>query len=133
MLFIGFVIPSALIASSPQEFSNFENFTSPFSIFYYTFIQVLGILFWLICIYKLFPQNIQKYFAFFSVIIIPVMLINAYIFKGNYGDISNALLFEDSSLLKHTLPYFLLNIFIRIFAFSLANTPSFPVPNLKPL
>ncbi|MGP1459802.1 MAG: hypothetical protein ACTTKL_10940, partial [Treponema sp.] len=37
-------------------------------------------------------------------------LINVFLFKGNYGDISNALVFENTALLKSGARYFLLNL-----------------------
>ena len=38
LIFVGLAIPSTTIASSPQEFANFDNFTNPLGILYYTFI-----------------------------------------------------------------------------------------------
>ena len=111
LIFVGLVIPSTTIASSPQEFANFDNFTNPLGILYYTVIQSVGILFWLICLYKLFSKQIQKYFSYIAVFVLICSLINAFIFTGNYGDISKFLVFEDIVLLHHGVKYFILNIF----------------------
>ena len=111
LIFVGLVIPSTTIASSPQEFSNLANFKSPFDIILNTFIQSFGIFVWLLCLYKLFSKQIQKYFSYIAVFVLMGSLINAFIFTGNYGDINKFLVFEDSVLLHHGAKYFILNIF----------------------
>ena len=111
LIFVGLVIPSTTIASSPQEFSNLANFKSPFDIILNTFIQSFGIFVWLLCLYKLFSKQIQKYFSYIAVLILMGALINAFIFTGNYGDINNFFIFEDSERLHHGAKYFILNIF----------------------
>ena len=111
LIFIGLVIPSTTIASSPQEFANFDNFTNPLGILYYTVIQTFGIFVWLLCLYKLFSKQIQKYFSYIAVFVLMGSLINAFIFTGNYGDINHFLVFEDSDRLLHGAKYFILNIF----------------------
>lgn len=111
LIFVGLVIPSTTIASSPQEFANFDNFTNPLGILYYTFIQTFGIFVWLLCLYKLFSKQIQKYFSYIAVFVLMGSLINAFIFTGNYGDINKFLVFENSVLLHHGAKYFILNIF----------------------
>lgn len=110
LIFIGLVIPSTTIASSPQEFANFDNFTNPLGILYYTVIQTFGIFVWLLCLYKLFSKQIQKYFSYIAVFVLMGSLINAFIFTGNYGDINHFLVFEDSDRLLHGAKYFILNI-----------------------
>ena len=111
LIFVGLAIPSTTIASSPQEFANFDNFTNPLGILYYTFIQTFGIFVWLLCLYKLFSKQIQKYFSYIAVFVLICSLINAFIFTGNYGDINKFLVFEDTVLLHHGAKYFILNIF----------------------
>lgn len=111
LIFIGLVIPSTTIASSPQEFANFDNFTNPLGILYYTFIQSFGIFVWFVCLYKLFSKQVQKYFSYIAVFVLMGSLINAFIFTGNYGDINKFLVFENSVLLHHGAKYFILNIF----------------------
>ena len=107
---IGLVIPSMMVASSPQEFSNFGEFKHPLTVIYYPFTQSLGFLFWFLCIYKLFSKNVQRYFAYISVLLLTVAIINTFVFAGHYGDISNVLIFEDATRLRHTMQYFCLNI-----------------------
>jgi len=110
LIFVGLVIPSTTIATSPQEFANFDNFTNPLGILYYTVIQSVGILFWLICLYKLFSRKVQQYFLHIAIFALFGALINAFIFTGNYGDINHFLVFEDVDRLYHSVTYFILNI-----------------------
>ena len=110
-VFAGLTLPAAVIASSPQEFSNFDGFKNPLGILYYSFTQSLGCLFWFICLYKLFSGTVQKHLARLSVVVLVCALINVFLFKGNYGDISNTLIFENEAMLKSSMKYFALNIF----------------------
>ena len=110
LIFVGLVIPSTTIATSPQEFANFDNFTNPLGILYYTVIQSVGILFWLICLYKLFSIKVKHYFLHIAIFAWFGALINAFIFTGNYGDINHFLVFEDVDRLYHSVTYFILNI-----------------------
>lgn len=108
---LAFVIPSTIMASSPTEFCNLEGIKTPFGILYYTITQCLGCALWLIALYKLFNKVlVQKYFAWFACIILTVALINVYIFAGNYGTISNTLIFEDAGKLNASYRLFLINI-----------------------
>lgn len=117
-ILIGLVIPSATIASSAQEFSNFGDFKHPLSVLYYPFIQSLGCLFWFLCIYKLFSKNVQKYFAYIAILLLTAALIDAFIFTGNYGDISNILIFDDATRLRHSMRYFAVNMAAIIAGFA---------------
>ena len=109
-ILIGLVIPSTTIASSAQEFSNFGDFKHPLGVLYYPFIQSLGCLFWLLCIYKLFSKNVQKYFTYTAVLLLTAALIDVFIFTGNYGDINNVLIFDDVTRLSHSMWYFTVNM-----------------------
>ena len=109
-ILIGLVIPSMTIASSAQEFADFGTFKHPLSVLYHPLLQSLGCLFWLLCIYKLFSKNVQKYFAYIAVLLLTAALIDAFIFTGNYGDINNILIFEDATRLGHSMKYFAVNM-----------------------
>jgi YidC/Oxa1 family membrane protein insertase len=85
----GLVIPGSLIASSVQEFSFLDSFSSPLPFIFTIFTQTIGgFLFWPLCIYFLFPKKIKYFLAmiisFFSV----TALINTFIFPGDYGSLS---------------------------------------------
>ena len=129
LLLIGIVIPSGLIASSVQEFSNIDNIINPFYIIYTSFIQSVGITFWIICIYAICNQIVKKYITYTLVILLIFSLINAFIFNGNYGYISNMLVFEHIEKLHSSYKdiflnfgfLFILLIFIFIMMFKKSN------------
>ena len=112
IIFISLVLPAATIASSPDEFSNTDDIINPLTILYFTMTQGLGILFWLVCLYFLFEKNTQKFFVYFALVFLFSAIVNAYIFTGNYGNISSNLVFEDIFRLYHPFKYFLVNIFM---------------------
>lgn len=109
-IFLGLVIPASTIASSPQEFVNFENIFNPFTILFYTAIQSIGCLFWFVCLYKLFQKNVQVAFTFGSIIILVIAILNAYLFQDKYGSINNLLMFSDVGRLRHSLREVVINL-----------------------
>ena len=109
-IFLGLVIPASTIASSPQEFVNFENIFNPFTILFYTAIQSIGCLFWFVCLYKLFQKNVQVAFTFASIIILVIAILNAYLFQDKYGSINNLLMFSDVGRLRHSLREVVINL-----------------------
>ena len=112
LLFLGLTIPATTIASSPLEFINFEDILNPFTILFYTLVQSLGCLFWLVCLYKLFRENVQKAFTFASIIILAVALINVFVFQDGYGSINNLLMFSDTGRLRHSLHELMVNLVV---------------------
>jgi hypothetical protein len=85
----GFFVPSALIASSVQEFSFIENYESPFPFIAHTALQSFGIfLLWPLCIYYIFPQKIKKIIAIIASILAGITMVNVFLFPGKYGIIS---------------------------------------------
>ena len=90
----GLVLPTNLISSSVQEFSNIENYTSPTNFLHSPFWQSIGLfLFWPICIYFLFSKKIQTLIAaLFSILLISAS-VNAFAFSGNYGSMDITLKF----------------------------------------
>ncbi len=111
LLLIALVIPTTMMASSPTEFCNVEGIKTPIGILYYTGAQCLGCLLWLIALYTLFNKpQVQKTFAYLSCIILAISLIDAYIFIGNEGTISNFLTFEDEKKLQASYTLFTMNL-----------------------
>jgi hypothetical protein len=95
-LLIGLVIPSALIASSTQEFSFLEPYRSPFPFIIHTALQAAGIfLFWPLCIYFLFSGKVKKYIGGVITVLCITALVNAFVFPGDYGFISTTLVFSN--------------------------------------
>jgi YidC/Oxa1 family membrane protein insertase len=97
----GFVIPGALIASSVQEFSFLESYTTPLPFIGMVFIQSMGIfIFWPLCIYFLFSKNI-KYALTLALSLISVSaLVSVFLFPGNYGVLSLTFRFSDPETLS---------------------------------
>jgi YidC/Oxa1 family membrane protein insertase len=94
---LGFFIPSQLIASSPQEFSFIDDYTNPLIFIFITAIQVFGLfVFWPVCLYFLFTNSVKKYFSVVFLAISIGMLINVFLFPGNYGLISINFVYDKS-------------------------------------
>jgi YidC/Oxa1 family membrane protein insertase len=94
---LGLFIPSQLVVSSPQEFSFIDNYTNPFIFILNTAFQVFGLfIFWPVCLYFLFPNNVKKYFSVVFLAVSIGMLINIFLFPGNYGRISINFVFDRS-------------------------------------
>jgi len=107
----GFFIPSQLISSSPQEFSFIDDYSSPFYFFFNTLFQSFGLfILWPVCLYFLFSENFKKYFSFIIFALCACMLINVFIFSGNYGLISIHFIYDRSP--THKDIEYLFNIFI---------------------
>ncbi|EMB36033.1 YidC/Oxa1 family membrane protein insertase [Treponema denticola] len=111
-IFLGLVIPSSTIASSPLEFVNFENIANPFLVLFYSGVQSLGCLFWLVCLYKLFQKKTQTAFTLASIILLVISVLNAFVFRDGYGSINNLLVFSDAGKLRHSLSEILINLSI---------------------
>jgi len=98
ILFIlsGLVIPGSLIASSVQEFSYQDPYTSPLPFIYTILVQSAGFfLFWPICVYCLFPKKI-KYVLTMVISLLSVMaLINTFLFPGDYGFLTTTFRFSN--------------------------------------
>ena len=108
----GLVLPSQLISSSVQEFSNIENYGNPNTFLLYSFFQSVGLfIFWPICIYFLFGKRIQTLISciFSSGLILSI--VNAFVFTGNYGSMDVTLKFIDG-FSNPSMIYMLLNLIV---------------------
>ena len=111
----GFVIPSYVIASSPQEFSYIESIASPFFFLRNTFFQALGFsVFWPFCVYFLFGKKIKTLLSVIAVFAVLGSLVNAFCFSGNYGELSSMLTFVNAGAMKPAASIALINIFIML-------------------
>jgi len=118
-LLTGCVIPSYVIASSPQEFSYIESVSSPFAFLGNTFFQALGFsVFWPVCIYFLFGKKIKTLLTIIAVFTGLDSLVNAFCFSGNYGELSSMLTFVNAGAMKPSTGIALINIFIMLFIFT---------------
>ena len=88
----GLVLPSSLISSSVQEFSNIDSFTNPNGFLHSSFWMSFGlIIFWPVCIYFLFKEKLQTVIAFLFSSILLGAVINAYVYSGDYGSMDETL------------------------------------------
>ena len=106
----GLFIPSSLISNSPQEFS------SPFILIINNLSMSLGLfLFYPLFIYFLFSDKIKNYLSLLFIFISFFVMINTFIMKGNYINITSDFTFSDVQLLKFSfIELFLTVILILI-------------------
>jgi YidC/Oxa1 family membrane protein insertase len=122
-LLLGFVIPSYVIASSPQEFSYINTVKSPFVFLYHTFFQSFGIfIFWPLCIYFLFSKKTQSILAFLLVFICFLCLVNTFCFTGSYGELSSVLTFSRAGTIKPGTSDAVINVFAMVCAIAAVFT-----------
>jgi len=115
---IGLFIPSQLIASSPQEFSFIDEYTSPLFFFFNTTLQVFGLfVFWPVCLYFLFQCNVKKYFSVIFLAFSIIILVNIFLFSGNYGILSVNFVFSKDVI--HSKTENLINICVMFILFIL--------------
>ena len=104
-LFCGFVIPSEMVSSSVQEFSDIDGIASPFYFLRNSLFQGLGFfVFWPVCIYFLFGKRIQTILSIFFGAFLVCGVVNTYIFPGDYGSLNNNLMFLNDILGFEILP-----------------------------
>jgi YidC/Oxa1 family membrane protein insertase len=109
----GIFIPSQLVVSAPQEFSFIDRYTNPLIFIFYTALQAFGLfVFWPICLYFLFTDNIKKYFSAVFLAVSLCLLVNIFLFPGDYGVISINFVFDSG--LNHSNRDILLNLFVLL-------------------
>jgi hypothetical protein len=114
-LLIGVVIPSSLIASSVEEFSFLEQYSSPLPFILHTAQQAFGFfVFWILCIYFLLRGNVKYFLTAFITVISIFGLINTFVFLGNYGLITIDLKFDTRDVLLHSFISMFTNIFVLL-------------------
>ena len=114
----GLVLPSTLISSSVQEFSNIESYTSQTNFLHAPFWQSAGLfLFWPVCIYFLFGKKIQTLIAALFSIFLISFSVNAFVFAGNYGSLDITLKFI-GGIQAQTKLFILVNIFVTALIFA---------------
>lgn len=110
----GLVLPSQLISSSVQEFSNIENYGNPNTFLLYSFFQSVGLfIFWSMCIYFLFGKRIQTIISCIFSCGLILSIINAFVFTGNYGSMDVTLKFIDG-FSNPSMIYMLLNLIVLL-------------------
>ena len=110
----GLVLPSSLIASSVQEFSNIGEYGNPRAFLLDSWWQAVGLfLFWPVCIFFLFREKIQTLLASIFTVGLAWALLNAFVFTGNYGSMDVTLLFTDG-FVNPTMGYMLVNLLVLV-------------------
>jgi membrane protein insertase Oxa1/YidC/SpoIIIJ len=109
----GLFLPSMLIASSPQEFSYINSYTTPLYFIQNTALQAFGLfIVWMFCLYFLFPPQTKKIFAVAGFIVFLSALCNALLFPGNYGVISVELTYNEN--VTHSYSSMIINIAVLL-------------------
>jgi YidC/Oxa1 family membrane protein insertase len=113
-LLTGLVIPSALIASSVEEFSFIDTYASPFPFIAAALLQSAGIFFGISLITFLFSKRVRIILTAILSVLGITALINAFVFPGNYGFLTTTMQFSDASAFNDQLKNGIYNILILI-------------------
>ncbi|MDR0876870.1 MAG: YidC/Oxa1 family membrane protein insertase [Treponema sp.] len=99
-LLTGLRIPSGVIASSPEEFSFIDSYTSPLPFLFHSVLQSAGLFFfWPLCVYALFGAHVKNLLAALFSAAALLALVNAFAFQGAYGTITNTFTFNSPNVL----------------------------------
>lgn len=112
----GLFIPSALIASSPVEFAFTGLVENPLAYIVKSAVVFFGIaIVWPLAIYAMASVTAKTFLAVGLALISIVSLINATVFQGDYGVLSNFLVFDDSSALVANMSMAIIPIVVTLF------------------
>lgn len=85
----GVLLPSSIISTSPTEFSFQGSVDNPLTYVGTNFVFYFGLfVFWPFCIYKMFQDKLQNIFAAFFFCSAVCAVLNIYLFKTQYGNIT---------------------------------------------
>jgi len=113
LILAGFVIPGSLIASSVQEFSFLDSYTTPLPFLFTVFTQAFGFfLLWPLCIYFLFSKRIRHAFCFVISLLCILSLVNTFIFPGNYGFITTTFRFSNPDTFESNYSGIIINALV---------------------
>ena len=114
-ILVGLTLPSYVISSSPMEFAFVDKYSSPFFFLRHSLWQAIGFcLFWPSCIYFMFGKKTQTIQTIFGTLFCFGAVINAFIFGGKYGNLSNIITFSDAGALKPSTASALFNLSILL-------------------
>ena len=112
---IGLVIPSALILSSPEEFSFIESNKSPFPFLFNTLVQSFGlVVLWPVCFYLFFSLNTKKFLSVLFSLLFLYCIANTFLVFENFGSLDNILVFSDLKSIPENIFPIIINILILI-------------------
>lgn len=110
-LLAGFLIPTLLISSSPEEFCGIDGIKNPIFFVKNTFLQAAGFsLVWGSFIFFLYHERMQTLIAFAFASIFAVSVLDSFVFAGNYGTLSKLLRFTEITSVDSPLSMILLNL-----------------------
>ena len=113
-IFMGLVIPSSIISSSVQEFSDIGKYNNPNQLLLNPFWQTTGIfILWASCVYFLFGKRIQTIIVLFFSCFLFCGIVNAFAFAGDYGTMDITLKFIDG-FINPGLLFSLVNILVDV-------------------
>lgn len=85
----GLVLPSSTIATSPIEFSYLGSIAKPTEFVWSAFWTFTGFfVFWPVAVFKMFGTNVKKWLPLVMLVILTMCFMNAFIFKGEYGNLN---------------------------------------------
>ncbi|WP_407425905.1 YidC/Oxa1 family membrane protein insertase [Treponema sp.] len=110
-LIVGLLIPSLLIASSPEEFSGIDGFGNPLVFVKNSFVQAAGFfIIWCSLIFFLYKERMQTLIAAALAFLFGSALLNAFVFPGDYGTLSKLLKFTDITNVDSSVFAIILNL-----------------------
>jgi len=114
-LLSGLVIPGALIASSVEEFSFLDSYTTPLPFIFTILIQSAGFfLFWPLCIYFMFSKKIKTVLSFLLSLLCVMALLSTFIFIEDYGTMSTTFKFSNPHIFESKYTSFIFSSFITL-------------------
>lgn len=107
---VAFVSPSNVIASATQEFSYIDDIENPIFFVNNALSQGFGLfIIWPILIYFLYSRKVQAAMAFIFSTTAICAVINTFVFAGNYGIISQILVYENLTSFSESIQKNILN------------------------
>lgn len=117
-LLCGLYLPSNVISTSPIEFSFLGKTDSPVLYIKTSLLSFSGLfIFWPICIYFMFGNNVKKIEPALFFVLFMTALSNVFIFKTNLGTFDISFTLEDISVLKSSAALKIIPIIISVVIF----------------
>jgi hypothetical protein len=92
----GIALPSCVIASAPEEFSNIDTYTTPLYFLFNSLLQSGGFfLFWPMCLYFLYRTKARNILVFSAMAVLFCSLADSFIFPSYYGTLTAGFVFDD--------------------------------------
>lgn len=118
-LFMGFMIPSEVVASAPEEF--YDGFVSPSGILSFDLSLYIGVfIVWLGVFYFISDARMRNVFTVGVWVLVFVSLLNYFVFSKDYGTMSSMLIFDDENKLRSGRREALINLLACAAAIALA-------------